>query len=61
MPLHQVAEKGLQLRSRVAKILNVAIGYASDFGLPAASLAGLFKQPARPRSSTTVIIYFTSL
>jgi hypothetical protein len=58
MPLHQVAEKG---RSRVAKIIGVALGYASGFGSPAASLADLFEQPARRRSSPTVIDYFTSL
>ena len=45
----QAAEKVLQLRSRVAKILDVALGYASGFGSPAASLDGLFEQPAGPR------------
>jgi|SRR6476469_4652919 hypothetical protein len=53
MPLHQVAEKGIQLRSRVAKILDVALGYASGFGPPAASLDCLFEQPARRKSSTS--------
>ena len=49
----QAAEKVLQLRSRVAKILDVALGYASGFGSPAASLDGLFEQPAGPRQKAS--------
>jgi hypothetical protein len=48
----QAAEKVLQLRSRVAKILDVALGYASGFGSPPASLDGLFEQPAGPRQKS---------
>ena len=39
------AEKGPQLRSRFAKILNVPRRYASGFDSPAALLDGLFEQP----------------
>lgn len=51
MPLLQAAEKILQLRSRVEKILNVPSGYASGFFLCCGLAGGLFEQLVGPKGN----------